>query len=274
MGETAILIAAHKPFDPPALEGYLPVQVGAALAQKDLGFQRDDEGENISVKNPQYCELTAQYWAWKNLTEPRVMGLVHYRRYFVKDMYASDVKSQILTAAEADALLEKYDIILPKPVYKLAYNGTLYHSKPREGQDKPLLLLEDIVTRRCPEYLPSFEKFVYGHRASFGNMLVAKREIFCAYSAWMFPLLEEFERLGEEQGILDPRMCGFISEYLLCIWADHNFRSEKIYFMDVANTEADRRALGYRVRKALVKTGLFEPVSRAAFAVYYRIKGC
>ena len=36
MGETAILIAAHKPFDPPALEGYLPVQVGAALAQKDL----------------------------------------------------------------------------------------------------------------------------------------------------------------------------------------------------------------------------------------------
>ena len=128
MGETAILIAAHKPFDPPALEGYLPVQVGAALAQKDLGFQRDDEGENISVKNPQYCELTAQYWAWKNLTEPRVMGLVHYRRYFVKDMYAPDVKSQILTAAEADALLEKYDIVLPKPVYKLAYNGTLYHS--------------------------------------------------------------------------------------------------------------------------------------------------
>ena len=200
MGETAILIAAHKPFDPPALEGYLPVQVGAALAQKDLGFQRDDEGENISVKNPQYCELTAQYWAWKNLTGPRVMGLVHYRRYFVKDMYAPDVKSQILTAAEADALLEKYDIVLPKPVYKLAYNGTLYHSKPREGQDKPLLLLEDIVTRRCPEYLPSFEKFVYGHRASFGNMLVAKREVFCAYSAWMFPLLEEFGFAAEDFG--------------------------------------------------------------------------
>lgn len=81
MGDTAILIAAHKPFDPPALEGYLPVQVGAALAQKELGFQRDDEGENISVKNPQYCELTAQYWAWKNLTGPQVMGLVHYWRW-------------------------------------------------------------------------------------------------------------------------------------------------------------------------------------------------
>ena len=273
MEDTAILIAAHKPFDPPPLEGYLPVQVGAALMNSDLGFLRDDTGDNISAKNRQYCELTGHYWAWKNLTGPQVMGLVHYRRYFVKDMYAADVKGQILTAAEARQLLERYDIILPRPVYKLAYNGTLHHDKPREGQDKPLLLLEEIVTRRCPEYLPSFEKFVYGHRASFGNMLVAKREVFCAYSAWMFPLLEEFERLGEEQGILAPRMCGFISEYLLCIWADHNFPPEKICFMDVANTEADRRALGYRVRKALVKTGLFEPVSRAAFAVYYKIKG-
>lgn len=133
---------------------------------------------------------------------------------------------QILTAAEAAALLEKYAVILPRPVYKLACNGTLYHSKPREGQDKPLLL-EEIVARRCPEYMPSFEKFVYGRRASFGNMLVAKRETFCAYSAWMFPLLEEFERLGEAQGILDPRMCGFVSEYLLCIWPTTTLRRRK-----------------------------------------------
>ena len=116
--------------------------------------------------------------------------------------------------------------------------------------------------------------FAYGLRASFGNMLIAKREVFCAYSAWMFPLLEEFERLGAEQGVLAPRMCGFISEYLLCIWADHNFPPEKILFMDVANTEDDRRALAYRARKALVKLGLLEPVSKAAFAVYYKLKGC
>lgn len=274
MGDTAILIAAHKPFDPPALEGYLPVQVGAALADADLGFQRDDEGENISAKNRQYCELTAQYWAWKNLAGPRVMGLVHYRRYFVKELYAPDVRSQILTAAEARALLERYDIILPKPVYKLACNGILFHDRPKEGQNRPMVLLEELVRRRCPEYLPSFEKFAYGRRASFGNMVIASRETFCEYSAWMFPLLEEFERLGEEAGVLAPRMCGFISEYLLCIWADHNFPPEKICFLDVANTEEDRRAPAYRLRRALVKLGIFEPVSRALFAVYYKIKGC
>ena len=44
-----------------------PIQVGAALAGKKLpGIRHDDEGDNISDKNKSYCELTAQYWAWKN----------------------------------------------------------------------------------------------------------------------------------------------------------------------------------------------------------------
>ena len=36
---------------------------------------------NISEKNPYYCELTGLYWAWKNL-DAEYIGLVHYRRYF------------------------------------------------------------------------------------------------------------------------------------------------------------------------------------------------
>lgn len=64
-----IFIACHKPTYVPENPLLYPVQVGSALAKSHFeGMQRDDEGDNISVKNPEYCELTAQYWAWKNVS--------------------------------------------------------------------------------------------------------------------------------------------------------------------------------------------------------------
>lgn len=59
-----IYIAAHKEFDVPRLENYVPLQVGAE-GKEDLGFLRDNTGDNISVKNPNFCELTGLYWIWK-----------------------------------------------------------------------------------------------------------------------------------------------------------------------------------------------------------------
>ena len=78
-----ILIAAHRQCEIPKGEIYLPVHVGKELHPDTTlaGFQSDNEGDNISAKNPYFCELTALYWGWKNLDADYV-GLVHYRRYF------------------------------------------------------------------------------------------------------------------------------------------------------------------------------------------------
>ena len=58
-----IFVSAHKQATFPEGESILPVQVGAAQATtRFTNTLHDDEGENISVENPRYCELTAQYW--------------------------------------------------------------------------------------------------------------------------------------------------------------------------------------------------------------------
>ena len=81
-----IFIACHKPTYVPENSLFYPVQVGAALTNKRFEHMayRDNEGEHISEKNPDYCELTAQYWAWKNM-EADYYGFFHYRRYFSFD---------------------------------------------------------------------------------------------------------------------------------------------------------------------------------------------
>ena len=61
-----IIVAAHKPYFMPDDDMYLPLQVGS-FEKEGIGFARDDTGDNISEKNPRFCELTGIYWAWKNL---------------------------------------------------------------------------------------------------------------------------------------------------------------------------------------------------------------
>ena len=64
-----ILNACHKPTYEPENPLFYPIQVGTALTDRRLEGMtyHDNEGDNISEKNPDYCELTAQYWAWKHL---------------------------------------------------------------------------------------------------------------------------------------------------------------------------------------------------------------
>lgn len=56
-----ILVATHKKAHMPLDEMYLPIRVGNVLAKDDIGYKGDDTGENISEKNPYFCELTALY---------------------------------------------------------------------------------------------------------------------------------------------------------------------------------------------------------------------
>jgi hypothetical protein len=82
MKNIKLLIAAHKQYQMPADSIYFPLHVGAQGKEHITGFTPDNTGDNISTKNPYYCELTGLYWAWKNL-DADYIGLCHYRRYMI-----------------------------------------------------------------------------------------------------------------------------------------------------------------------------------------------
>lgn len=62
--EIKIVVAAHKKYRMPQDDIYIPLHVGAE-GKKAIGYQGDNTGDNISVMNPYFCELTGMYWMWK-----------------------------------------------------------------------------------------------------------------------------------------------------------------------------------------------------------------
>lgn len=116
-----ILVAAHKA-DPHTRTGgiYYPIQVGKALhPELDLGFQLDNEGDNISYRNSSWCELTALYWGWKNIKDVKYLGLNHYRRYF-KGINGDNIEDKI----------KGYDMIVVKQSNPMLSN----HERPANLQ--------------------------------------------------------------------------------------------------------------------------------------------
>ncbi|MDN5951236.1 MAG: DUF4422 domain-containing protein, partial [Loigolactobacillus coryniformis] len=150
-----ILVAAHKNYVMPQDQNlYLPIFVGKDL-HPDVNhtFQGDNTGDNISIKNAHYNELTAVYWAWRNLDADAV-GLVHYRRYL--SLHKQKSLATILTQQQVEALLQQHDIVLPKKRdYYIESNYSHYvHAHHKE----PLNLTRKIIEQDYPTYLNAFDQ--------------------------------------------------------------------------------------------------------------------
>ena len=216
-----VMVAAHKPYWMPEDDVYLPVQVGAAGKESlDPGWQRDDEGENISRLNPYYCELTALYWAWKNL-EAEYIGLCHYRRYFGHRILHGSLekkRASILARADYERLLAEADIIVPKK--RNYYVETVYGQYAHAHRASDLEDIKAIIGSRCPEYLPAWDKVMNSRRVHILNMFVMSRENFYAYCEWLFPIIDEFASHFDLDDPYASRLFGFPAERLFNVWLE------------------------------------------------------
>ena len=198
---------------------YLPVQAGAAL-HPALPYTGDDSGENISGRNPNYCELTCLYWAWKNL-ESDAVGLCHYRRYFA-GKGRGDPWDRLLTLTEAEALLADVPVLLPKKRNYFIETGYSQYAHAHHEED--LISTRAVLVEKYPEYVAAFDRTLKRTRGHRFNMFVMRRDQLDRYCEWLFDVLFELEKRLDlsTYSDYDNRVFGFIGERLLDVWLETN----------------------------------------------------
>lgn len=207
--KAARIYVAGSAFDKPLQDSYTYIseeaslQVGAALTKERIspGVLLDCEGDHISEKNRQFCELTGLYWIWKNAGEDYI-GLVHYRRHF------------LLPDNWLERMIEnKVDVILPVPLYVAPSIAENY--KERHIASDWEYLMEYFKTG-IPEEFEEAEQFFNSNLYSPCNMLIAGKEVLNKLCEWMFPILFAVaEHGGAKEDPYLNRYPGFISERLI-----------------------------------------------------------
>ena len=235
MADIKLFVCCHQPFDVPKHPLLVPIQVGAALADHHFeGFLHDDSGENISEKNRSYCELTAQYWAWKNV-DADYYGFFHYRRYLYPDpneklpyriekLPNRDVLER-LGFDQLEQLIPQYDMIAPKGENMYVPVREHYANAPHHHR-KDLNLIEEILHERHPEMTDAVQAYLSGSLCYFGNIYITSKKQFHRYCEWLFPVLEEFDRRADFTAYSpqELRVAGYLAERLFGIWLTHEWK--------------------------------------------------
>lgn len=225
-----VLVASHKPYWMPADPLYVPVQVNAALAHDEIeGFQRDDEGDNISLKNARYCELTALWWGWRNL-ECEALGLVHYRRHL-----AGAGERGVLTLGEAESLLAKVPVVVPKARNYVIESVASHYRHTHDASH--LDALREGVKAVSPGRIEAFTKTMNSRRVHMFNILLMRREVLDSYCEWLFDVLAVTEDRIDFSGLspFEERCIGRLGEFLLDVW----LRSEGVPYQELRLCELE-----------------------------------
>lgn len=202
-----------KIYDEP--EYIVQLQVGAEHAGRKMAVLSDNIGDNISLKNGNYSELTGLYWIWKNILNSAsysnvcYYGLAHYRR--------------MLELTEDDLLRiqdNNIDVIMPFPMpYEPDIEAHHKRYLSKEEWQAVLRAIEELQ----PEYAAVLDS-VLGQSYFYNyNILLAKKNVLDDYCRWLFPLLFKIEEINDYDGSKKQnRYIGYIGETLQTIYFMHN----------------------------------------------------
>lgn len=225
-----IFMCCHKPpeFIPQICTA---IQCGSALSPKLSGVVHDDGGRNISEKNREYCELTAHYYAWKNV-DADYYGFCHYRRFFLfdeafKGPYLAvntllDKNKKLLgSEQELELIFDGHDIIVPRSE-DMGLTVKEHYCTARFHYSEDLKLFFEILKEKAPMLVQAAKKYFSQNRQYFCNMFIMSRKYFFQYCENLFAVLEEFDKRKTAHGdFQSDRTDGYLGEIFTGIYVGY-----------------------------------------------------
>ncbi len=228
-----IYVITHKDVLYKLPKNYALLKVGNNSCSK-YDFS-DNTGDNISDKNTSFCELTGLYWIWKNRTNESIVGLVHYRRFFINHIHHKidrriPFKQRILSFRKARRILKEYDIIVPQ---KLFFDSTVRKQYAKCHFDKDIDTVREIIDEIYPEYIQAFDKVMNDNSIYACNMFITRFDIIDDYCLWLYSILFEAEKKIDitDYNQYQKRIFGFLAERLFNVYCTHN--SFHVYYATV-----------------------------------------
>jgi len=236
MNETAdikIFQTFHKAF--PRNNNVSWIQPIGVNGYMEGGFISDSSGIQISQLNPSYCELTAQYWVWKNI-HTQYVGFYHYRRYlnFIFDTTWKEgfAFSTPGTQGMLDYLSSPQQLDCLRRI--LAISDIVIPAK----YASPLTIAEHYKSHHIAEHWEFFialiqEKYPQDHRFTelfsltnlntVYNIFVMKKSLFDQYCTELFSILDlVYSKFGLQYDSYNNRYIGFLAERFLNFWIYKN----------------------------------------------------
>lgn len=240
---------------------YVNVRCGAVFDhRKEITMLGDNTGDNISNKRMSFCELTVQYWAWKNV-DADYYGLCHYRRYLSfnnKEYKASKnehdngcISVDYLTDAvkkkfklddqSIQEMTDHYDVIACMPIDSPKSNLQAMKDSPDYHNIEDMYEAIKIIHEKYPYMDSIVHEYMNSKEVRLYNCWIMRKNIFEEYSQWLFSILFELEKRIDMStyGLQKYRTPGTIGERLFGIFClyltkrkDVRFKNQQLLFIE------------------------------------------
>lgn len=213
----------------------VPIQLGFHETNTDMGIQKDNEGDNRSLKHPLYSEYSGVYWIWKNINAD-YKGMMHHRRaftlknvsltykfkiiikwciIFIKNIFLHSTfmytdRIECISNEEFEKLrkdfLDKipyyinknYELLVPKP-YHLCWTNIqeFFDSTVNRVMLKKV---DTIIKEKYPSYYIYYIKSLKNNILYYSNMCIMKNKYYEEYNKFIFGVFDQLEKELLEEG--------------------------------------------------------------------------